>query len=1078
MIRKIIKAISMASKNDKNCDEQRSFARRDRLLEIEKTAQLRWESEGTNLREVDPSRKKYMITFPYPYMNGRLHLGHGFSMSKAEFVARYKTLKGFNVLFPMGFHCTGMPISAAALKIKEEIAQNGGLEKSKSIMEKRKKGELSFEDQPITQYEILIMNGVSHEDISNFADPIKWITHFPGKGKEDLKKFGIATDFRRSFITTDRNKFYDSFIKWQFRRLKEGNYLKFGKRPAIYSPKDNQMCADHDRSEGEGVLPQEYTLIKMKLMENKEKLLNSLNSDDKVYLVAATLRPETMYGQTNCFVLPDGEYGLYKMKNGEFWVCSHQSSRNMAYQDLFNQVGKPELVAKVLGKDLLGLPVHAPLSKFEKVYVLPMLSISMSKGTGVVTSVPSDSPDDYAVLCELKKKTALREKFRIPDEAVLPFEPVAIISSPKFGDLAAVTACEQFKVTSMNDREKLALAKEEVYLDGFYNGKLILGEFAGKTVQEAKVLVKNVLLESGEAVKYYEPEGKCTSRSGDTCVVALCDQWYITYGEEPAKTKLKERVSSSEFNTYNDQIKTAFLGALDWLKEWGCSRSFGMGTKLPWDEQYLIESLSDSTIYMAYYTICSMLHRDLYGDDVIGAPASEFGDNEWNYIFLGKPLFEKSNVDISQLDAMRKSFEYWYPFDLRCSGKDLVKNHLTMSLYNHEYIWGTAGKDNLPRGFFCNGWVLVDREKMSKQKGNFILLNDAIEQYGADSLRLALALAGDTLDDANVEIKSVDGLVLRLSSLDNWYQELPNTLIGARTGVSKDDMLDFYDRLFNAQIRQAVSKCEASYDKMVFRDVIKDAFYTLVHAREDYRLSCGAGGMHRDLLLLYAEIQLLLIFPITPHFSEIIYSDVYLPTLNEEERSKKATQITKANFPVITVSSSDKQVLAQADYLQKLSRSVRSSLQKINKKSKGFEVKRVTIVVADNFMDWQLKVLEELRKLEFSDKGEVKGDWKAAIKELNSNSDKNFGKKSMEFASHRLKSTLEEGPSALASNLPFDEYVILNRYIDQIFRGMTSNFEKRVIVSKDALMDGNKNVVQAAQNCIPGNPAVILETSI
>jgi leucyl-tRNA synthetase len=42
---------------------------------------------------------------------------------------------------------------------------------------------------------------------------------------------------------------------------------------------------------------------------------------------------------------------------------------------------------------------------------------------------------------------------------------------------------------------------------------------------------------------------------------------------------------------------------LGWLQQWACSRSFGLGTRLPWDEQFLIESLSDSTIYMAYYTV-------------------------------------------------------------------------------------------------------------------------------------------------------------------------------------------------------------------------------------------------------------------------------------------------------------------------------------------------------------------------------------------------------------------------------------------------------------------------------------------
>jgi leucyl-tRNA synthetase len=63
-----------------------------------------------------------------------------------------------------------------------------------------------------------------------------------------------------------------------------------------------------------------------------------------------------------------------------------------------------ELVAEVLGKDVIGMAIKAPLTSYEKLYVWPMLSINMEKGTGVVTSVPSDSPDDYAVMVDLKKK--------------------------------------------------------------------------------------------------------------------------------------------------------------------------------------------------------------------------------------------------------------------------------------------------------------------------------------------------------------------------------------------------------------------------------------------------------------------------------------------------------------------------------------------------------------------------------------------------------------------------------------------------------------------------------------------------
>ena len=85
------------------------------------------------------NKKKYLITFPYPYMNGRLHLGHGFSLSKAEFQSRYQRLQGKNVLFPFGFHCTGMPIAAAAKRVAKEFKEDPDIIKhSKEKIEKKK----------------------------------------------------------------------------------------------------------------------------------------------------------------------------------------------------------------------------------------------------------------------------------------------------------------------------------------------------------------------------------------------------------------------------------------------------------------------------------------------------------------------------------------------------------------------------------------------------------------------------------------------------------------------------------------------------------------------------------------------------------------------------------------------------------------------------------------------------------------------------------------------------------------------------------------------------------------------------
>ena len=112
---------------------------------------------------------------------------------------------------------------------------------------------------------------------------------------------------------------------------------------------------------------------------------------------------------------------------------------------------------------------------------------------------------------------------------------------------------------------------------------MLVGEHKGKKVIDAKPLVKKYMIDNNMAQTYYEPESLCVPRSGGKCVVALCDQWYINYGNEKEREYLKKYVNSENFQPYNETIRKSFIDALDWLKNWGCSRSFGLGSRLPWD---------------------------------------------------------------------------------------------------------------------------------------------------------------------------------------------------------------------------------------------------------------------------------------------------------------------------------------------------------------------------------------------------------------------------------------------------------------------------------------------------------------
>lgn len=814
-----------------------SWPRRDKLLVIQEEAQSAWEKEGvfnvdapTGEHERTRARK-FFGTFPYPYMNGMLHLGHAFSLSKLEFACAFRRLRGETVLMPFGFHCTGMPIKACADKLKREMALYGNppVHSEKAEADAHLDGDTSVKAgiavPGAEQWRIMQQSGFSNDEIPQFADPQHWLEYFPPRGMRDVKALGCGIDWRRSFITTDANPYYDSFVRWQLNTLKRLGKVIKDKRLSIYSPLDGQVCADHDRSTGEGVGPQEYTLVKMRVLDEslqKGKLaeLQDHEPSRRIYLGPATLRPETMYGQTNCFVLPSGEYGAYIDSAGDVLIISERAARNLSYQEqLAGQPGEFSSLMSISGSDLIGARLRGPNALRDRLPVLPMATIAMNKGTGVVTSVPSDAPDDYAAINDLKKRENVRKEYAISDELVKDIEPVEIIHVPEFGNACAVTACEERKVKSLKDRESIEDAKHRVYLKGFNEGTMLVGNHKGRKVFEAKAAIKQELVQSGEALLYNEPEKPVISRSNDECVVALTDQWYITYGEDDWKVLAKECIA--KMTLYHEDVRKSFEITLDWLKQWACSRNFGLGTRLPFDPEYLIESLSDSTIYMAYYTVAHILQPgDLYGrgrDNAV--PSEKMTDDVWDAVFYGTKCPDHFPKDV--LQKMRDEFNFWYPLDLRASGRDLVQNHLTFCVYNHTALFD---RKHWPRSFRCNGHVMLNNEKMSKSTGNFLTIRGGVSMYSADAMRFALADAGDGLDDANFEESNANAAILRLTKELSWMEEM----LSPKADLRDDDGTYFADRAFVNEINFAAHSAYAAYDRFMFREALKAGFFDLM----------------------------------------------------------------------------------------------------------------------------------------------------------------------------------------------------------------------------------------------------------
>ena len=525
--------------------------------------------------------------------------------------------------------------------------------------------------------------------------------------------------------------------------------------------------------------------------------------------------------------------------------------------------------------------------------------------------------------------------------------------------------------------------------------------------------------------------------------MALVDQWYLKYGQEDYKEFCLKHVRSDKFNPYSPSTLKGFEQVLGWLSSWGLSRTFGLGSHIPWDKQFLIESLSDSTIYMAYYTIANFLHEDIYGLKPKNGILPEMLTEEvFDYIFLGKEFdFSKSQIPEKVLKEMRNSFTYWYPMDLRCSGKDLIGNHLTMSLYNHAVVWD-KNPDYMTRGYFCNGYILVDGEKMSKSKGNFLTVNDLINNYGCDASRITLADCGDTLDDANF-LREISNLsVNRLYSFENFvkilvnevWNKIPDFKITDPDGEIKLDNL--FDKIFDNNINYLISQATQAYEEMII-----------------------------------------------PHFTEYMYITYLNPIFDKSNLAeKKMDFLCRAKFPKPS-NEVDTKLFEYNKYMNKVIQGIRDTASKKVKKGKKDKKEekeekkdiKIKVYYAKEYTPMQKEVLNFLRKQTYDENNKITSlDEKGAPlykNEILSDEkiDKNSKKNMLEFAAFKAKEVENLGKDALNEQLQFNEEEVLKNNVD-LFKKLTGVKEIEF-----AEYDEKNKPKGSKDNAIPGKPLYIQE---
>ncbi|MFH2021265.1 MAG: leucine--tRNA ligase [archaeon] len=939
------------------------------LKQIQKKWQKRWADE--KIFEASPikGKKKFFGTFPYPYVNSYLHLGHFYTSMKLEAFSRYKRMAGYNVLYAQGWHCTGSPIVSTARRIAEKEPK---------------------------QTEILKMQGFSDSQIEKFSDPLEWIRYFPDEAKKDFSDMGYSIDWRRSFITTDLNPHYDKFIRWQFRKLKEKNFVVKGKFPVVWDPVENAPVGDHDRIEGEGETPQEYVLVKHKF-------------GDK-WLVSATLRPDTMLGITNLYINPASELVEAKIDN-ETWIISEKTAKELGFQDK-----KVKIIGKINGKDLIGKKVNVFGGR--EVLILPASFVSTDVGTGIVHSVPSDSSDDLIALWDLQKNPVTCKNFGLDIEEVKNIKPISVIDIPGYSSIPAEEIIKKYNIKNQTEKEKLKRAKEELYKEGFYKGKFnklysksFKKDYSGKSVEKYKDELKDEFVATEYGDIYYQLTGKVIARSLGECMVKIVDdQWFMAYGSDVWK-KLAHKCLDS-MKLYPEKTRTQFEYVLDWLRNWACTREFGLGTRLPWDEKWLIESLSDSTIYMAYYTI-SYRVKDL--------PAEKLDDNFFDYVMLGKGDKTKLLVDIKLAEDLKSEFEYWYPMDYRVTGKDLIQNHMSFCIFNHTAIFG---EKHWPRSFGLNGHVMVDGEKMSKSRGNFIIIRDAFKEFGADAARFTALSAGEGIDDANFDRELARTMNLKINAMLEFA--------AVNYGKGKTDILAI-DEWFEKKIDFITNETTKCYEETLFRSGVQYAYFEMQNALKWYMKRC-MNNPNRQMINKFIETQTLLLAPAMPFICEEIWESI----------GKKGF-ISTADWPKTREVKLDN----REDFIKTTMDDINQVLLLLKMKTP----KKIKLIVAEQ---WKYDLFALIKKTMGTTR-----DFKVIMGEAMK--DEKYKPHSKEVTLI-IQKTLKSGLSDVLSQK--EEYRILHESI-----GFLGNEFKTEVVLENA--EDSKE--QKARNAIPGKVAILVE---
>ena len=341
--------------------------------EIEKKWQTKW-AEGDVFKVTeDPDKEKYYVLEMFPYPSGKLHMGHVRNYSIGDVLARFKKMKGFNVLHPMGWDSFGLPAENAAIK-----------------------------------------HGV---------EPSKWTWENIGEMREQLKELGLSYDWDREVATCHPD--YYKWMQWIFIQFYKKGLAYKKENPVNWCPSCQTVLANEQVVDGKCercktlVGKKDLSQWYFKITDYAERLLDNLEElpgwPNKVKLMQKnwigksigaevtfeidgfdkgldvfTTRPDTLYGVTYMVMAPEHPYLKELVAGSEY-----EEPVNV-YVDKVQHMSDIERTSTTNEKtgQFTGRYAINPLTG-KKVPIFISDYVLMDYGTGAIMAVPAHDQRDF-----------------------------------------------------------------------------------------------------------------------------------------------------------------------------------------------------------------------------------------------------------------------------------------------------------------------------------------------------------------------------------------------------------------------------------------------------------------------------------------------------------------------------------------------------------------------------------------------------------------------------------------------------------------------------------------------------------